>query len=174
MIWFIGLIAVTIWFFVYKRQQANAPKVKEEREEKELELLEVQSDQYYSEVLGKLEKELKDAHKSYESKEDSIFTEDEKRENLELYRQELKQFKDMKEKFFRLKERYKHHAFQQQHEIYLDWYNYTRSYNLSKSKHQLFMKMFAPDKETTDRHIEDMRKARIVREEIERRNSIKS
>jgi len=171
MIWFIIILVIITCYLVYNAQKANKPDERTKQIVKQLELLEEKANQFYSEVLGKLEKELQDTYDLYTGKKSSksIYSKDEIQEILKFDRQELKEFKDMMEKFFRLKERYKHQPLQQQYEIYLDWYNYTRSYQVSKYMNDLFMSMFSPREDQEKSHREDIRKARIEREEIEKR-----
>lgn len=165
--WVLLIIILTVGYYVYKTIQQNNPETKIER-------LEGLADQFYPEVVKEAEKSVgkwyEQLHSIAKGKTKKYTITGQTREDVEKFvgntEKRLKEIKDFKDNYIRLKEKNKHESSQIRLALaqdYFDYY-YTRTQINNEFKHLDYA-----DNDWADRIFEEMKELEIKSEEIVKR-----
>jgi hypothetical protein len=129
--------------------------------------LEQFGEKYYVEAIDAEKKRIQEYIDQLSGKEKMFFPKERTEESLRLHQDELKTIEEMRRKYIRLKERYKHHSIPEQLFVYQDWADYMWSIHRINSNMKVLNVIL--DNDSADKIFNENNEIYLQMKEIEKR-----
>ncbi len=180
MIWIFIIIIVAILFISMSRKQRDPSDEYPEMNDMNhvtfdkkringagLIRLEQFGEKYYIETINAEKKRIQEYIDQLNGKEKMFFPKEKTEESLRHHQAELETIEEMRRKFIRLKERYKHHSIQDQLFVYQDWADYIWSIHRINSNMKVLNVIL--DNDSADKIFSENNDIYLQMKEIEKR-----